>query len=73
MVQAMALSADDINPTDQKILDMLHEGRVTAAYVADETGYSTGNVRNRLHRLLEHDHVRKVYDGLFELVDDPRE
>ncbi len=67
------LEEDDLGPADEKLLDMLNEGRVTAPFVADETGYSLQYVRDRLGRLVEHGNARKVYEGLYELVDDPRE
>lgn len=67
------LDADDLSPADHKILEMLRDGRVTAPYVAHETDYSLQYVRDRLNRMVEHDNVTKVYEGLYELVDDPRE
>lgn len=66
------LSEDDLGPADEALLDLLHEGRITAPYAADETGYSLQYVRDRLTRLVEHGNVRKIYEGLYELVDDPR-
>lgn len=67
------LDAEDLGPADEKLLDLLQEGRVTAPYAADETGYSLQYARDVLTRLVEHDHARKVHKGLYELVDDPRE
>jgi len=67
------LNDDDLAPSDRDILDMLQEGRVTAPYVADEKEYSLQYVRDRLTRLVEHGNARKVYQGLYELVSDPRE
>jgi hypothetical protein len=67
------LDADDLSPADRELLDMLRDGRVTAPFVADETGYSLQYVRDRLGRMVEHGNAVKVYDGLYELVDDPRE
>ncbi|RZH68995.1 MarR family transcriptional regulator [Natrinema altunense] len=66
------LEEDDLGPADEKLLDMLNEGRVTAPFVADETGYSLQYVRDRLGRLVEHGNARKVYEGLYELEADPR-
>jgi hypothetical protein len=60
-------------PADRELLDMLAEGRVTAPFAADETGYSLQYVRDRLGRMVEHGNAIKVYDGLYELVADPRE
>ncbi len=67
------LEADDLGPADNKLLDLLHAGRVTAPYAAEETDYSLQYVRDVLGRLVEHGHVQKVHKGLYELVDDPRE
>lgn len=67
------LDADDLSPADRELLDMLRDGRVTAPFVADETGYSLQYVRDRLGRMVEHGNAIKVYDGLYELVNDPRE
>jgi len=66
------LDDDDLGPADEALLDMLGDGRVTAPYAADETGYSLQYVRDRLGRLVDHDTATKVYEGLYELVDDPR-
>lgn len=68
----MALNAEDLNPTDKAILDELHDGRVTPAFVANKHGYTGGNVRNRITNLAQHDHVKALDGGLYELVDDPR-
>lgn len=62
----------ELNPTDNVILDMLTEGRCTPSYIADEHGYSRQNVTNRLGRLREHNYVRRVHKGLYELIEDPR-
>ncbi|WP_348611664.1 helix-turn-helix domain-containing protein [Halobaculum rarum] len=69
----MALDSEQLNPSDQVILDCLNEGRCTAAYIAQETGYSKGNIRNRLVRLVEHGYVAQLGGGLYELIEDPRE
>jgi predicted ArsR family transcriptional regulator len=66
------LTKDDLGPADEAILEMLQDGRVTAPYVAEETGYSLQYVRDRLSRLVEHGNAQKVYEGLYELVEDPR-
>lgn len=68
----MPLDPDQLNPTDRVILDNLNKGRCTAAYIATETGYSKGNIRNRLVRLAEHGYVKQLGGGLYELIEDPR-
>ena len=70
--QPPMLDADDLGPADEALLDLLREGRVTAPFAAEETGYSLQYVRDRLGRLVEHGNARKVYEGLYELVKDPR-
>lgn len=67
------LDEDDLSPADEELLDLMQEGRVTAPYAAEETGYSLQYIRDRLARFVEHDNARKVYDGLYELVEDPRD
>jgi aminopeptidase-like protein len=67
------LDEDDLGPADEALLDMLRDGRVIAPFVADETGYSLQYVRDRLGRMVEHGNVQKVYEGLYELVEDPRD
>lgn len=69
----MVLDADDLNPTDRAILDELSSGRVTPAYVAENHGYTSGNVRNRITSLAKHGHVEGLGGGIYRLVDDPRE
>jgi len=71
-MQTQVLSPDQLTDTDDALLDLLNEGRVTAPYAAEEIGASQEYVRSRLRRLVEHGHARKVYTGLYELVDDPR-
>jgi len=66
------LEEDDLGPADRALLDLLNEGRITAPYAAQEADYSTQYVRDRLARFVEHGNARKVYDGLYELVEDPR-
>lgn len=67
------LDEDDLSPADLELLDMLNDGRITAPFAAGETGYSLQYVRDRLTRMVEHGNAIKVYDGLYEFVEDPRE
>lgn len=67
------LTEDDLGPADIALLDMLQEGRITAPFAADRTGYNLQYTRDRLARLVEHGHVEKLYEGLYELVEDPRD
>jgi len=72
-MSATVLAPDQLTATDEQLLDLLAEGRVTAPFAADEIGASQEYVRSRLRRFVEHDHARKVYAGLYELTEDPRE
>ncbi|GGM58975.1 DNA-binding IclR family transcriptional regulator [Halarchaeum rubridurum] len=67
------LDPSDLAPADEALLSLLREGRITAPYAAAETGYNLQYVRDRLTRLVEHGNVEKVHEGLYELVEDPRE
>ena len=67
------LDPNDLAPVDEAILNLLHEGRITAPYASEETDYSKQYVRERLRRLVEHNVIRKVHKGLYELNSDPRE
>jgi DNA-binding IclR family transcriptional regulator len=66
------LESDDLGPADEALLDLLREGRITAPYAAEETGYSKPYIRDRLRRLVEHNVARKIHEGLYELKTDPR-
>jgi len=67
------LDAAELSPAQEQVLDLLHRGRLTAPYAAEETGYSLQYAREALNDLVKHDHVEKVHTGLYELVSDPRE
>lgn len=71
-LKKVMLDNDDLGPADKALLDLLNEGRITAPYAAEETGYNLQYVRDRLGRFVEHGHVKKLYEGLYELVNDPR-
>lgn len=62
-----------LSDTDQDILDSLSEGRNVPANIADKLGFSRQYVQQRLGRLEEHDIVRNVGRGVYELVTDPRD
>lgn len=69
----MALSPEDLNETDEKILDQLQEGRVTPQFVADQIDISRPYASDKLRRLVEHGYVVKLASGLYELDNDPRD
>lgn len=62
-----------LNETDDRIIQILHEGRNVPANIAEELDFSRGYVQQRLKRLEEHGYVTNIGRGVYELVDDPRE
>lgn len=71
---SMALDPDtDLNDTDESILDLLSEGRVTPQFVSKQLDITRPYASQKLKRLVEHDHVVKVASGLYELRSDPRD
>jgi DNA-binding IclR family transcriptional regulator len=64
----------ELTDADNRILDVLSEGRCTVGYLADETKYSRQHIHNRLNVLVAAEYVAKVHDttGLYELQTDPR-
>lgn len=68
----MALDPSQLNPTDRAILAQLTLHPMTPAYIAQQTDYSNGNIRNRLDYLASHDHVEAMGGGMWQLTDDPR-
>lgn len=68
----VALEPDDLNETDEAILDELVEGRVTPQYIADQLDISRPYASEKLKRFVEHGHVEKLASGLYELKEDPR-
>ncbi|WP_331233938.1 Lrp/AsnC family transcriptional regulator [Natronorarus salvus] len=66
------LKPEDLNNTDESLLNILQEGRVTPTYAAEEMGVSREYASDRLKRLTEHGHVEKIAPGLYELTSDPR-
>jgi len=76
----MALDDEDLRDVDWDLLNYLEEGRVTPAYARDRMAdegkreVTSTYLGQRLQRLEEHNYVTNLYDdGLYELVDDPRE
>lgn len=68
----MALEPDDLSETDEAILDELSHGRVTPQYIADQLDLSRPYASEKLRRFVEHNHVKKIASGLYELEKDPR-
>lgn len=68
----VTLNPDQLNNTDAGIVDLLREGRITPRYAAGELDKQQPYINQRLKRLVEHGHVRRVDRGLYELVEAPR-
>jgi len=65
---------EDYEPTayDQKVLDVLKDGRANPLLIREETGLSKQRVNDALDRLHSAGWVTKVTRGLYELAGDPR-
>jgi len=77
--EVMPLTEDQLNDLDDKILNVLSDGRATPTllkkmFEEEGTEVSRQYVNQRLKRLSEHDHIENLFDtGVYELVTDPRE
>jgi len=75
----MPLTEDQLNDLDDKILNVLSDGRATPTllkkmFEEEGTEVSRQYVNQRLKRLSEHNHIENLFDtGVYELVTDPRE
>ena len=67
------LTPEDLNESDEQILDQLVEGRVSPAFVVEQLDLHRSYVSQRLIRLKEHGHVEELARGLYELDSDPRD
>ncbi|WP_089384255.1 hypothetical protein [Halorubrum vacuolatum] len=74
----MTLTEDELNELDEKILNVLTDGRATPTLIKKiledrGTEVSRQYINQRMKRLSEHDHIENVFDtGVYELVTDPR-
>jgi DNA-binding IclR family transcriptional regulator len=69
------LQEEDLTPSDEAILDVLHEGARTKGYLIEKTQLHRNTVGTRLDVLAAGDLVRRVHreTALYELAEDPRE
>lgn len=58
-----------LQEADRRILDVLEEGRNTAANIGTETGYERQYVHTRLQWLVDHGYVANIGNGVFELAN----
>jgi Fe2+ or Zn2+ uptake regulation protein len=75
----VSLTEEDLNETDEVVLEILSEGRATPQLVREELKDRGKDVTRQyvsqiLKRFREHGHVENLFDtGVYELTDDPRE
>ena len=62
-----------LNDADKAILEILDEGRNAPLNIAEQLGFTRQYVQQRLKRLEEHEHVKNIGSGVYELCDDPRD
>ncbi|AUV82519.1 winged helix-turn-helix domain-containing protein [Salinigranum rubrum] len=62
-----------LNDTDITLIERLSQGRNVPANLAEEIGVSRQYVQQRLKRMEEHEVVRNIGRGVYELVEDPRD
>lgn len=65
---------DELNQTDDAILDLLAKGRETTGSLADELEKSTNYIRDRIKLMRLNGWVRYYHEptALHELIEDPR-
>lgn len=65
---------DELNSTDEAILDLLCEGRETTGSLADELEKSSNYIRDRMKLMRLNGWVRYYHEAtaLHELIEDPR-
>ncbi|WP_226377585.1 winged helix-turn-helix transcriptional regulator [Haloterrigena turkmenica] len=62
------MDADNMRDADWAIVDVLREGRANAPLIAEETGYSSQYIRERLGRLKQDNIVKPLGHGIYEVV-----
>lgn len=73
LADVMGLDTDDLNETDRGIITLLGDGRCSPRYIASELDKQQPYISQRLKRLVEHGHVKRVDRGLYELTEAPAE
>ncbi len=71
-VHIRQLMGFDRKAIDNKILDVLSDGRNVPSNIADELEVSRQYIQQRLQLLEAADYVENIGRGVYELVDDPR-
>lgn len=75
----MTLTEDDLNDIDERILDVLTDGRATPTLIKkilEDTDIEVSRqyINQRMKRLEEHDIIENLFDtGVYELTTDPRD
>jgi hypothetical protein len=65
------MNADDMRDADWAIVSILRNGRANAPLIAEETGYSTQYVRERLGRMKQDQIVDQLGHGMYA-VNEPQ-
>ena len=66
------LDPADLNRGERALLDELQHHPMTAAYIAEQTHYTSSYIRNRLNELEKHGVVKPMGGQMWRLVNDPR-
>jgi DNA-binding IclR family transcriptional regulator len=61
--------SNELNPADQRILEVLEDGARNPSFLADELDYSRQYVHQRLQVLVEADLVDNLGHGLYDLCE----
>ena len=75
--QLVALVADrddidfELRDIDERILDLLEEGRCTRQYLATELDVTGEYIYQRVDLLIKLGLVEKIHDGFYKLSDEP--
>ena len=75
----VSLTRDDLNETDERVVEILSEGRATPQLIrkelkADGDDFTRQYISQILRRLNEHGHIENLRNtGVYELVSDPRD
>lgn len=63
----------ELREIDERILDLLEEGRCTRQYLATQLGVTGDYVYQRVDLLRKLGVVERIHDGFYELADDDRD
>lgn len=64
------MDVDDFRDADWAIVEVLRDGRANAPLIAEQAGYSSQYIRERLGRLKQDDIVEPLGHGMYALNED---